>query len=63
MKRNQTDSASAAQRRVDLEADIERFLAEGNEIQHIPDGVSAQDPQGRTQPLRPNQAKGKKSGA
>ncbi len=63
MKRNQTDTASAAQRRIDLAADIERFLAEGNEIQHIPDGVSAQDPQGRTQPLRPNQAKGKKSNA
>ncbi len=63
MKNNQTNAASAAQRRVDLAADIERFLADGNEIQQIPDGVSAQDPQGRSQPLRPNQAKGKKSGA
>ena len=29
----------------------------------IPDGVSAQDPQGRSQPLRPNQAKGRKGNA
>ncbi len=59
MKKQQADSSSAAQRRVDLAADVEAFLAKGNKIQQIPDGVSAQDPQGRPQPLRPNQNGGK----
>ncbi len=57
MKKTQTESTANERRRV-LEADVERFLKAGNQIQYIGDGVSAQDPQGRGKPLRGNRPKG-----
>ena len=41
-------------RRKSLNDDVEKFLAAGNKIEYIPDGVSAQDPQGRGKPLSSN---------
>lgn len=48
---------NAAVRRKSLESDVAAFLAAGNRIERIPDGVSAQDPQGRVKPLRPEKPK------
>ena len=44
--------ATPATRRKNLAADVEAFLKAGNSIEHVPNGVSAQDPQGRGKPLR-----------
>lgn len=46
--------SSPMKRRQALNDDVERFLAAGNKIEYIPDGVSAQDPQGRGKPLSSN---------
>lgn len=50
-KRNQNDTTPAERRRA-VADDVAAFLKAGNRIQQIPDGVSAQDPQGRGKPLR-----------
>ena len=55
MAAKKTESESSpVKRRQSLNADIEKFLAAGNKIEYIPDGVSAQDPQGRGKPLSSN---------
>ena len=46
----------ASERRRQIEEDIKKFLLSGNAIQHIEDGVSAQDPQGKGKPLRPTRS-------
>lgn len=55
-KKDNPEVTSAGRRKV-LADDIERFLKAGNEIEQIPDGVSAQDPQGRGKQLRLNTPK------
>lgn len=52
-KKSESES-SPTKRRQSLNADVEKFLAAGNKIEYIPDGVSAQDPQGRGKPLSSN---------
>jgi hypothetical protein len=52
-KKSESES-SPVKRRQSLNDDVEKFLAAGNKIEYIPDGVSAQDPQGRGKPLSSN---------
>ena len=52
-KKSESES-SPMKRRKSLNDDVEKFLAAGNKIEYIPDGVSAQDPQGRGKPLSSN---------
>ncbi len=52
MKKKVQNESTPSQRRKILEQDVEAFLKAGNKIQYIDDGVSAQDPQGKGQPLR-----------
>ncbi len=56
-KKKDSPEVTSAGRRKALADDIERFLKAGNEIEQIPDGVSAQDPQGRGKQLRLNTPK------
>ncbi|MCH1551388.1 MAG: hypothetical protein L7T19_09520 [Pseudomonadales bacterium] len=51
MKKASVETTPAA-RRKNLADDVEAFLKAGNEIEKVPSGVSAQDPQGRGKPLR-----------
>ena len=51
MKKGNAETTPAT-RRKNLAEDVEAFLKAGNEIEHVPNGVSAQDPQGRGKPLR-----------
>jgi len=52
-KKTESES-SPVKRRKSLSDDVAKFLAAGNKIEYIPDGVSAQDPQGRGKPLSSN---------
>lgn len=52
MNRKSNAEPSPASRRESLATDLEAFLKAGNKIDYIPDGVSAQDPQGRGKQLR-----------
>ena len=52
MKKRADSEVNAAERRKALAKDLEQFLQAGNQIQQIPDGVSAQDPTGRPRGLR-----------
>ena len=51
MKKGNAETTPAT-RRKNLAEDVEAFLKAGNKIEHVPNGVSAQDPQGRGKPLR-----------
>ena len=39
-------------RRQLIAKDLEAFLRAGHKINHVPDGVSGQDPSGRAKPLK-----------
>ena len=52
-----TAAPAAAVRRESIASDVQAFLEAGNRIEQIPNGVSAQDPQGRVKPLRPSKPK------
>ena len=64
VKRKQADtSESAAVRRDELAADVQRFLDAGQKIEQIPTGVSGQDPQGKGPQLRGNKPNNNKTAA
>lgn len=57
MKNKPKTESTSHERRQALAADVEKFLQAGNKIQHIGNGISAQDPQGKGRPLHLGQSK------